>query len=175
MFELIQAILTRLDQGQLFLLSNSMASRHLKTTTFSFSEEFWVSTISKTSTFEIFWDAQNLFKVFLPVRSAGFCLLLGLGAAAPEAKHHCTSQPRPATTPWLSSSSRPRRPWMCRRTTMAISSDEDLGGKPPEAWDREDVDEMMKCWSVDGLSVLVEIVFIKFGWCTRIKHVLLFL
>ena len=38
-------------QRQLFLLNNSMASRHLKTRMINFSEKFWVATISKTSTF----------------------------------------------------------------------------------------------------------------------------
>ena len=101
-----------------------------------------------------------------PCRSAGFCLRLGHGAAAPEAKHRCTSQPRPATTPWLSSSSRPMQPWMRRRTTMAFSSEEDLRGKPPEGWDGKDVDEMLICWC---FKFLAEMVFIKFWWCTMIN------
>ena len=88
--------------------ANSVPSRHLKTTMFIKSRE------------DFEWP---FLKVFLPF------VLLGsaCGFAAPEAKHLCTSQPAKATISWSSSSSRPRRPWMCR-TMGAVASEEDLGG-----------------------------------------------
>ena len=134
---------------------------------FSFSEEFWVSTISKTSTFEIFWHAQNFLKVFsqsVPLGSAWRAW--AMGPRLPEAR--CTTQPTTARSQWLSGSSRPRRPWM-PRITGAVASDEGFGGKTLlRQWDFY-VRKWMKRWSVDGFSVLVEIAFIKFWWCTRIN------
>ena len=77
--------------------------------------------ISKTSTFEVPKFSENF-----PLGSAR-----GLPrAAAPEAKHLCTSQLSKATIPWSSGSSRRRRPWM-RRAKTAMASEEDIGGETP--------------------------------------------
>ena len=122
-----------------------------------------MSTISKTSTFEIFWDAQNFFKVFLPVRSTGFCLLLGLGPL-----------PRQSTTA-LRSPDWPRlRGWAAPRGQGGRGCEGERQWPFPQTkiWGGNllrhgIVRTWMKCWSVDGLSVLVEIVFAKFWWCTR--------
>ena len=88
-----------------------------------------------------FWGAK-IFSEFLPLCSLGSACGLGPGATVPEAKHRCIWQPRMATM-WLSSGlSRPRRRWM-RRMKRAAASDEDFGGKPPEALY---VRKRMKCW-----------------------------
>ena len=93
---------------------------------------------------------QNFLKVFLPVRSVGFCLRAWpLGPRLPEATHRCFWQPRTATLRSSSGSSRPRRKWM-RRPTTAVASDEGFGdGKPSWGngiftWGSE--------WNVDGSS-----------------------
>ena len=100
---------------------------------------FWLATISKISTFEAPKFSQS-FSPFCSVLPAG----LDRGAAAPEAKHRCTSQLRRATS-WSSSGfSRPRRRWM-RRTKMAVASDEDLGRKT--SWGNGIVvRKRVECW-----------------------------
>ena len=55
-------------------------------------------------------------------------------AAAPEAARRCIGELSKATIPWSSGSLRRRLPWM-HRTTAAVVSEEDLGGKPHETWD----------------------------------------
>ena len=102
-----------------------------------------MSTISKTSTFEVPKFSQNFFSPSVPLGSA--CGLWGPRAAAPEASHRCTTQPRTATFPSSSGSSRPRQRWMCR-TTPAVASDEEFEGENFfEAMGslREEVDEML--------------------------------
>ena len=83
-----------------------------------------MTTISKTSTFEVPKFSQRFFSQSVPLGSA---CGLGHGAAAPEAEHHWFWQPRRATMGSSSGSSRPRRWWMRRRTKRAVASDEDLG------------------------------------------------
>ena len=82
MFEFIQAVLSRMPKAIIFE-SNSMASRHLKTTLFNFSEELECPQFPKLPLLR----CQNFLKVFLPFRSAGFCLRgLGHGASASRGK-----------------------------------------------------------------------------------------
>ena len=147
-----------------------MASRHLKTTmSLLFSEEFGVSTISKTLTFEIFWDAQNFLKVFLPVRSVGFCLRawpLHRGSRGQTPLH------------WAARNGHVSVVQRLLEAKAAVDATDNSGrglgrriwgGKTfLRQWDLH-VRKWMKCWSVDGLCVLVEIVFAKFWWCTRIN------
>ena len=71
---------------------------------------------------------QNCLRVFL----SWFCWVL---PAAIEAKRRYIWQPSKATIPWSSGSFRRRRPWM-HITKRAVASEEDLVGKPHEAWDR---------------------------------------
>ena len=105
-------------------LNNSMASRHLKTLMFLKSRG-----ILSVDTFPKLWllRRQNFLRVFFPFLSFRFCLRGWPWAAAPEAKHRCTLQPRTATIGSSSGSSRPRRSWMRRTTKMAVASEEDLG------------------------------------------------
>ena len=70
MFEFIQAILTRTPKAKVFL-SNSMASRHLKTTMFfNFSEKLECPQFPRLPLLR----CQNFLRIFLPFRSVGFCL-----------------------------------------------------------------------------------------------------
>ena len=87
-------------------------------------------------------------------------------AAAPEAKHRCTGQPSKATIPWSSGSSRRRRPWM-HRTEMAVASEEDLVGKPHEAWDRCEM-LMVQVFRGVCLSLLMASVPVYQDICTDI-------
>ena len=116
-------------KGNSFFNQLDVIQNILKTTMcLKFREDFWVVTISKTSTFEE--NFLRVFLLFVPLGSAR-----GLPwAVAPEAEHRCTTQPTKATIPWSSGSSRRRRPWM-HRTEMAVASEEDLVGKPHETWD----------------------------------------
>ena len=90
-----------------------------------------MAAISKTSTFEVP-------KIFSEFFSPSFLWVLPAAlprAAAPEATHRCTSQLAKAAIPWSGGSSRRRRPWMRRTNITAVASEEDLVGKPHEAWD----------------------------------------
>ena len=113
-------------------------------------EDFWVATISKTSTFEV---PEILWEFFSP--SFGWVLPVAWPrAAAPEAEHRCTAQPAKATIPWSSGSSRRRRPWMLR-TKRAVASEEDL--------DEDSVVKCMKMLMVHWrFNFLVDIVFTFF-------------
>ena len=122
-----------------------------------------MATTSKTSTFEVP-------KIFSDFFSPSFGWVLPVAwsrAAAPEATHRCTWQPTKAVIPWSSGSSRRRRPWM-HRTTRAVASEEDLGGKLHEALGfrceevYEDVDRSNVSW----------ILFItSYGKCASVpKH-----
>ena len=141
--------------GFFIFFNNSMASRHLKTLMFLKSRG-----ILSVDTFPKLWllRRQNFLRVFFHFLSFRFCLRGWPWAAAPEAKHRCTLQPRTATIGSSSGSSRPRRPCM-RRTTKAR-----IWGKPPEAmgslWGSG--------WIVDG-SIFVDTVFTSYGKCQP-KH-----
>ena len=119
--------LTRIAQAPC-LSNNSMTSKHFKTTMFrKFREELECPHVPRLPLLR----CQNFLRIFLPFRSVGFCLRAsGPRAAAPEATHRCTTQPRTATfQPW-SGLSRPRQRWM-RRTTTAVASGRRIrGGKP---------------------------------------------
>ena len=109
---------------------------------------------------------QDFLRIFLPFRSVGFCLRAsGPGAAAPEARHRCTTQPRTATfQPW-SGLSRPRQRWM-RRLRTAVASDEGFGEENLlEAMGslHEEVDEMLI-----RFKVLVDLCF-PFLWKVSVK------
>ena len=125
-----------------------------------------MSTKSKTSTFEVPKFSQSFSPLPFPLGSA--CGLWGPRAAAPEAGHRCTTQPRRATFPPSSGSSRPRQRWM-RRTTPAVASDEGFGGaKPLEAMGslHEEVDEMLI-----RFKVLVDLIFVfTFYGKSQSKH-----
>ena len=123
-----------------------MASRHLKTTLFNFSEELECPQFPKLRLLR----CQNFLKVFSPsVLLGSACGAWPLGPQLPEATHRCTTQPWRATLRSSSGSSRPRRKWM-RRPTTAVASDEGFGdGKPSWGngiftWGSE--------WNVDGSS-----------------------
>ena len=103
-----------------------MTARHLKTTIFFKSK----GSLSGHN-FPKLWLFE-VPKIFSEFFFPSFCWVLPAAwplAAAPEAKHRCIWQPRTATIPWSSGSSRRRRPWM-RRAKRAVASEEDLGGKP---------------------------------------------
>ena len=127
----------------------------LKTTLFlKFREDFWVATISKTSTFEV----PEIFSEFSPLRSVGFCLWLGLG---PRLLRQHTAALRSLQRPRFRGGAAPggegdhgcagqRQPWPRRRI---------LVGKPHEAlgFRCEEVNE-----DVD-VSLMVQL-FGSFSW-----------
>ena len=109
---------------------------------------------------------QNFLRFFLPFRSVGFCLrALGPRAAAPEARHRCTTQPRTAAFPPSRGSSRPRQRWMPRRTT-AVASGRRIWGRKTflRQWELY-MRRWMKCW---WFKVLVDFCF-DFLWKVSVK------
>ena len=125
-----------------FLKSNSMASRHLKTTMFNFSEEFWVATISKTSTFEVDKFSQN----FSPLRFR-WVLPAGLGPWPRLPRPHTAafgSLRRPRLSGWAAP--RGQGTGGCEDERWPWPRTKDLGRENLlSQWDLY-VRKWMKCW-----------------------------